>query len=174
MKIAITKDPDIDFFIGFIGGDIVPTKQDKFEPVKCKAYEIDKKGVRTLITDYDFYKKKKSVNKLKEFEEKFRKQISDNLKPEHPYKKPEQLEVLISVSMDVRRLGYVDVDNLSKAILDCFNGLVYEDDSQVVSLYANKICITGFNGLLVGIRRIDNKDSWFKGIKFAYLQKINE
>ena len=175
MKIAVKKNPDLDFFIAFIGGNEIPTKQDKFKPMLDRELiEVDENGVETSLKDYDLYIKKKSENKLKEFEDKFKKQIISNLKVEHPYKKPEQLEVIISVSMEKKRLDNVDIDNLSKAILDCFNGLVYEDDCQVISLYAEKNTFSGFNGLFVGIRRIDKKESWFKGIKFAYLEEINE
>lgn len=35
--------------------------------------------------------------------------------------------------------GRVDVDNLAKFVLDSLNGLVYQDDRQVVSLHATKV-----------------------------------
>jgi len=35
-----------------------------------------------------------------------------------------------------RRTG--DVDNLAKAVLDCLNGIAYEDDAQIISLTCSK------------------------------------
>lgn len=160
MKVTINKDPDLDFFIGRLGGFEIPTKQDKFKPMLgYEFFTTEKDGVKEKVTDLDFYTKKKSENTLKKFEEDFTQLIKENLKEEHPYKKPEKLEVIISVSMDEKRLESVDIDNLAKAILDCFNGLVYEDDSQIVSLLAFKE-INGFypvNGLMVGIKRLEKK-----------------
>ena len=34
-----------------------------------------------------------------------------------------------SVSMNAKRLMQVDVDNLAKSVLDCCNGIIFEDDS---------------------------------------------
>lgn len=38
----------------------------------------------------------------------------------------------------IRPVVKPDIDNYSKGILDSLNGIVYKDDSQVVSLIANK------------------------------------
>lgn len=35
-------------------------------------------------------------------------------------------------------IGRTDVDNIAKFVLDCLNGIVYQDDRQVVELYACK------------------------------------
>jgi Holliday junction resolvase RusA-like endonuclease len=177
MKVALKKNPDLDFFIGFLGGAEIPTKQDWYEPMTgYKFTVVEQDGTETEMDEYDFYIKKKSGNNLKKFNDTFKEQIRENLKTEHPYKKPEKLEVIISVSMDEERLGKVDVDNLAKAILDCFNGLVFEDDSQIVSLMVFKD-INGFypiNGLMVGVRRLGNKTSWTDGVKLAYFEEIDE
>lgn len=177
MKVAVKKHPDLDFFIGRLGGLEVPTKQDKFKPMIGYEFVItEEDGTQRKMNDHDFYIKKKSENNLKKFEDEFIQLINENIKEEHPYKKPEKLEVIISVSMDEKRLENVDVDNLSKAILDCFNGLIYEDDSQIVSLLVFKD-INGFypiNGLMVGIRRLDNKESWVHGLKLAYIEELEE
>ncbi|MCB0517390.1 MAG: RusA family crossover junction endodeoxyribonuclease [Lewinellaceae bacterium] len=177
MKVVLKSDPDLDFFIGFLGGEEIPTKQDWFvQMVGYKFTKVEEDGTETEMDDFDFYFKRKTGNNLKKFSDTFKAQIQENLKTGHPYKKPEKLEVIISVSMDEERLENVDVDNLAKTILDCFKGLVFEDDSQVVSLIVSKD-INGFypiNGLLVGIRRLSNKQSWTGGMKLAYLEELKE
>ena len=50
---------------------------------------------------------------------------------------------------DARR---VDGDNLSKAILDGLNGVIFEDDRQVISLIIHKYVCRERQGVLVRIR----------------------
>ena len=45
---------------------------------------------------------------------------------------------LVSVSLHVYCRGKMDVDNVAKSILDGLNGIAYEDDDQVVELFAKK------------------------------------
>ncbi len=33
MQAVIRKHPELDFFVGFMGGSEIPTKQDKFKPL---------------------------------------------------------------------------------------------------------------------------------------------
>lgn len=174
MKAILKKVPTVDFFIGFFGGPVIPTKQDKFKPIIADSVVITKGDVtEPLDKGLDFYVKKKENNSHKEFEDGFRSQIVKELKEEHPYKLKQKLEVIISVSMTEKRLREVDIDNLTKSILDCFNGAVYEDDSQVINVLASKNVneVAALNGLMVGIRKIDSiNDSWFKNIKLAYFE----
>lgn len=163
------------FFIGFIGGPDIPTKQDKFKPLQ--GYQVlleENEGeIKDLSEDYELYIKKKGKPSHIEFEEKFKAQIKENLTIEQPYPQDVKLEVIVSVSMKEKRLKSVDVDNLIKSVLDCFNGLVYEDDSQIINVFGSKD-VNGFlpmNGLFVGIRKIsEEKPSWFNNIKLAYFE----
>ena len=174
MKAILRKHPELDFFIGFLGGPTVPTKQDKFKPIIADKVTITKGDVTELLEDgLDLYVKKREINSLKEFEEKFKKQITKELKEYHPYPLEQKLEVVIFVSMTEKRLKQVDIDNLTKSILDCFTGTVFEDDSQVVNIFASKEVneVVALNGLVVGIRKIDKmEDSWFKNIKLAHFE----
>ncbi len=171
MKAVIRKNPGLNFFVGFIGGPEIPTKQDKFKPLKGFRVILEDEGKRTdLSQEYDIYIKKKGKANIQEFVQKFSQQIKDNLSDEHPYSRDTKLEVIVSVSMDEKRLKEVDIDNLVKCVLDCFNGLVYEDDSQIVNILGSKDVNSFFpaNMLFVGIRKIkDNNESWFKNIKLA-------
>jgi Holliday junction resolvase RusA-like endonuclease len=174
MKAILKKLPGIDFFIGFMGGTVVPTKQDKFKPLTGYQVFLDEKGeTKDLSGEFELYIKKKGKGNHKEFEEKFKEQIKENLTDEHPYPKEVKLEVIVSVSMDQKRLNAVDIDNLIKSVLDCFNGLVYEDDSQIVSIYGIKDVnsLIPINALMVGIRKLSDKnESWFKDVKLAYFE----
>lgn len=175
MKAILKAHPELDFFIGFMGGSEIPTKQDKFKPltgyqVLLEENEGEKKD---LSEEYELYIKKKGKASHQEFEEKFKAQIKENLTDEHPYPKDVKLEIVASVSMKESRLNSVDIDNLVKSVLDCFNGLVFEDDSQVINIYGSKD-VNGFiplNGLFVGIKKVTKeKPSWFGNIKLAYFE----
>ncbi len=175
-KVKIVKNPDLDFFVGLYGGDDIPTKQDWYE--KSEEYKFflleDDLTVKEL-DENDFYVKKANGNKLKIFREKFKNIIKENLNSQHPYRKPEKLEIIISVSMNEKRMQEVDIDNLSKAIIDCFNGLIFEDDSQIVSLLAFKdVTYLPVYGVLVGVRRLERKLSWVEGIKLAHIEPIDD
>lgn len=171
MKAILKAHPELDFFIGFLGGPNIPTKQDKFKPIIADKIAITIGGITEFLeTGLEVYVKKKESNSLKEFEESFKDQIKEQLGEEHPYPINQKLEVVISVTMIEKRLREVDIDNLTKSILDCFTGTVFEDDSQVVNILAKKSVneLIALNGLIVGIRKIETQaDSWFDNIKLA-------
>jgi Holliday junction resolvase RusA-like endonuclease len=171
MKAILKKHPELDFFLGFFGGPTIPTKQDKFKPLVGYKIKVDDEETQKEFDNCDLYVKHREKNSLREFEEKFRKQIKESLTDEHPYPPDVMIEMVISVSMDEKRLNEVDIDNLSKSIIDCFNGLVFTDDSQIISLYSHKTInpLVPLNGILVGIRKLKNQEqSWFNGVKLAY------
>lgn len=65
-----------------------------------------------------------------------------------------KLEVnIFFIRGDMRR---VDLDNLSKAVLDAMNKIVYEDDKQVTALHLYK----GYNKDNPGIQVIVNQDNY--------------
>lgn len=39
----------------------------------------------------------------------------------------------------IRPVGRADIDNIAKSALDCMNGIVFDDDNQVVDLKAKKV-----------------------------------
>jgi Holliday junction resolvase RusA-like endonuclease len=179
MKAIFKKHPELDFYIGYIGGIPIPTKQDKYKPLKDYHFFLEKMDGEpmTFSEDYELYTKKKGKSTIQEFEYKFKEQIKEFLTKEHPYPRNIKLEVVISVLMDEKRLDEVDIDNLIKSVLDCFIGLVYEDDSQIVNVYGTKSVhpLQPLNGLFVGIRKLtDKNNSWFKDIKLAYFEYEEE
>ncbi len=174
MKAILKQHPELDFFIGFMGGDEIPTKQDKFKPLKDVQLINKNDGKEYNIPeDHDLYLKKKGKQSIEIFEEHFKTLIKSQLTNEHPYDITTKLEVIVNVTMDAKRIKEVDIDNLIKSVLDCFNGLVFLDDSQVVNVLGQKNVHpdVNINGLVVGVRKIkNNEDSWFGKIKLAHFE----
>ena len=53
----------------------------------------------------------------------------------------------------------VDLDNLSKSVLDGMNGIVYEDDRQVVKLYLEKYYDKERPGVMVTVKELDEPNT---------------
>ncbi len=66
---------------------------------------------------------------------------------EFPMSGPFRVELTFKLG-DRRR---IDSDNLSKAVLDAMNGIVWEDDDQVVDLHIRKVRPSGTPGVIVEI-----------------------
>jgi Holliday junction resolvase RusA-like endonuclease len=64
-----------------------------------------------------------------------------------PYTTP--LEVSLSFYLPTRRR--MDLDNLSKAVLDGMNGIIYGDDKQIVILHLSKCYNEPETGLACGV-----------------------
>lgn len=174
------KHPEIDFFSGRIGGYEILTKQDKFKPLKNKEYYEKINGEYIKIDTSNLYQKKEINQSHKEFENELRTMFLGQVKgaKEYPIKKPQKVEVIISVDMNKNRLEKVDIDNLTKSILDSMNGIIFEDDSQVINILAQKNIhpLQPINGFMLGVRKvnIDNSNSWFKNVKLATAIEIYE
>ncbi|WP_375416171.1 RusA family crossover junction endodeoxyribonuclease [uncultured Hymenobacter sp.] len=173
MKAILNKHPELDFFIYTLGGPEIPTKQDKFKLLKgYQAILEEGEQLTNLSEDFDLYIKQKGQSgSQQKFEEHFKETIKNMLTSEHPYSIDIKLEVVVAISMKERRLKEVDIDNLIKMVLDCFNGLVYTDDSQIINVLGTKEVngLQPLNALMVGIRKVNShENSWFKDIKLAY------
>jgi hypothetical protein len=85
----------------------------------------------------------------------------------------------MSIKMSEKRLKTVDVDNLAKSILDFMKGRVFEDDSQVQSLFVIKEVIIDelipqLSGIIVGVRLLDNKPSLLAGLSYYDFIEISD
>jgi len=171
MKAIIKKHPELDFFIGMMGGPEIPTKQDKFKLLDKEIYHKDGDEFIKIEED-DLYLKKQGKDSLQVFEKNLREIIKEQVTEAMPYASEIKLEVIVSVSMKEKRLKVVDMDNLLKSVLDCLNGLVYTDDSQIVNLYGSKEVNEAIplNSLMIGIRKLNDNYSWFEKIKLAYIE----
>lgn len=97
----------------------------------------------------------------------------------HPYKNPTQLEVIMKISMTEKRLRNVDADNIAKCVLDIMNGKVFDDDSQVKSLFVYKNVIKDelvpqLSGIIVGVRILDEKNSLMADVQFYDFIEISD
>ena len=181
MKVKVFPNPEFDFAMGYMGGfEDVPTKQDKFKPVNFSNLECDdEKGGRTKVIESLYVVNEKKRESQSKFEEMLKSQIKENLKDHHPYKWPQQLEVVIGVNTSTKRFKEVDIDNLVKCILDCFNGLVYEDDSQIASLIASKHVIKDdfvpeVSGVMIGIRLVSDKREMLNRIPIYIMENVED
>ena len=177
MKVKVFPNPIFDFAILQLGGfEDIPTKQDKFKPIKFLNLQCDdEKGNKIIVADKLYVLNEKKREGQKRFEDDLKLHIKDNLKDYHPYKKSQQLEVVIGINTNTKRFNLVDIDNLVKCILDCFNGLVYEDDSQIVSLIASKDVIKNeivpeLSGVAIGIRLLTDERKMLNNIPIFLME----
>ncbi len=70
---------------------------------------------------------------------------------EFPMANPFEVSLIFKLA-DMRR---IDIDNLSKAVLDGMNGIVWKDDDQVIDLHIRKIRPSAMPGVLVEITSLD-------------------
>jgi Holliday junction resolvase RusA-like endonuclease len=90
--------------------------------------------------------------------------ILDEMKedyPEFPISKKHRLIVVISITGSERYLETVDIDNLSKMVLDLMKSRIFQDDHQVYQLYMEKQ-VFHTNGFLVGVKKIDKNGPYVR------------
>ena len=150
--------PKIGVLFGIFGIE-VKTKQDSYKPVS-------KEGIKPPEVNNLYLKKddKESVRVTKkEIAEVAKDAFQKNNLP--IIGKPSMVEVVISISIKQSRFEQVDIDNLSKTVLDGLIGTAFEDDSQVVTLLAKKHAYEE-NAVLIGITDLTNvnmglcSDTW--------------
>lgn len=144
------QNPKIDLLFGFFGEQI-PTKKEDFKPIQ--AVSIDENGAEILLND--LYQKKPDKQSVLNFENKIREMIINSYSDFKKIMSPSPVEIIISISTTKRRFFEVDVDNLSKTVLDSLTGYIFEDDCQVVNLIAKKyIDKNDTNGILIGVTEL--------------------
>lgn len=115
----------------------------KILPIPMERQRITKNG--------KCYTPNRSILFRKLFQNKIIKQLPDDWTPT-----PKNVSLDIEVLKDCKSVtstNYGDVDNLAKAIMDAMNGIVYFDDSQVVSLSIDK-CV-GDNLIIINVEAVD-------------------
>ena len=102
-KVVIRKHPKLDWAIALMGGQQVPTKQDKFKPLIGYQGVINEDGVETILGE--LYIKHPDKKAIQDFEIKLREFIKENLSTVHPYKMPIEVEVILSFTVKKSRTG---------------------------------------------------------------------
>ena len=159
MEKTFYQNPNIDFLFGYIAGAPVPTKQDKFKPISVLQKNED--GTEEVLEN--FYIRKPNDNALLEFTNYIQDMAKGQFLDGKKILKPNEIEVILSISATEKRYRTVDVDNLAKAVLDALNGIAYEDDSQVASLICDKfIHPLKVNSILIGITILSAENPGFR------------
>lgn len=160
--VTFRQNPNIDFLFGYFDGMQVPTKQDAFKPIDVVA--IDENGTETVLKD--FYQRKPEKASIQNFKKFIRELTADRFKESDRIKMPDKVQVSLSFSLTEKRFFEVDVDNLSKTVLDSLNGIAYDDDKQVTSLIVDKhVHKMKVNGILIAITKLTDKR---KGLEYKW------
>lgn len=159
-NVKFYSNPKIDFLFGLYGGKPIPTKQDKFAPIEVT--QINEDGEEEKLNN--FYVKKPDINSVIEFNKNIQDVARKIFNKENIIKKPNEVEVIISISVTEKRFKEVDVDNLSKCVLDSLNQIAFDDDSQVSSLICNKhIHLMKLNAIFIGITKLSENRKGIQG-----------
>lgn len=157
-SVTFYQNPKIDCLIILVDGPPIPTKQDKFVPVD--VVEILEDGSEQVLKD--FYVKKPDRDAVTEFNRLIKKSAESAFPGDTKIKKPNEVEIIISVSVTERRFKEVDVDNLAKCVLDSLNNFAFEDDSQITSLICSKhVHPMKKNGIMIGITKLTSTNKGF-------------
>ncbi|WP_291131792.1 RusA family crossover junction endodeoxyribonuclease [Flavobacterium sp. UBA7682] len=155
---TFVQNPNIDYLFGMFGTKPIPTKQDKFVP--ADVIQINDDGTEEELKI--FYTKKPDADAVLEFTNELRNVASKVFKEGKRINKPHLVEVLISISVTERRFKQVDIDNLTKCVLDALNTVAFEDDSQVSSIIANKhVHDMKVHAIMIGITKLTKERQGF-------------
>jgi Holliday junction resolvase RusA-like endonuclease len=157
--VTFYKNPKVEILFGLYGGKQIPTKQDQFKPIK--AFEIDENGNEVEVKN--FYEKKNDKNSIREMKKTIGEHATEAFKERGKIKRPSKVEVLLSFSVNEKRFMEVDIDNLSKTILDGLTGVAFDDDSQVSSLIVNKhVHPLQIDAIFIGVTELTDKQKGFQ------------
>ena len=160
--VTFRQNPNIDFLFGYFDGMEIPTKQDAYKPID--VVEIDENGAETILKE--FYQRKPEKASIQNFKNFIKELTADRFKESDRIKMPDKVQVSLSFSLKEKRFFEVDVDNLSKTVLDSLNGIAFDDDRQVTSLIVDKhIQKMKVNGILIAITKLTEKR---KGLQYKW------
>lgn len=116
--------------------DRVPSAQEKYKPI---------------MNSTRFYERYEKDN-VKVFKNSIKKRLLDKAKPWWPIE--DHLFAVVNISGPKKEIQTLDIDNLLKTIFDSFNGIVFIDDSQIISVLAEKELMPETSGLAIGLKKI--------------------
>ncbi|MFT3845338.1 MAG: RusA family crossover junction endodeoxyribonuclease [Lacibacter sp.] len=107
-------------------------------------------------------KQTKGKKQNRKFEEYLRNHLLKVKQDKWPVKG--KVMVFISVTGSQEWIENIDVDNISKSVLDSIKNIVIEDDSSVYALFADKRLVLNKSGLLIGIKKINGHNDYFESV----------
>jgi len=125
-------------------GNTVLTSKDMFSPYSCNQ-----------CSRRELYEKRDKKNKA-DYIQDIQSRLGKNPNPKWPFKG--RLQIQFSVSDKLKRLKQIDLDNLSKAILDSLQGVVFENDAQIDVLIATKAFTKGLIGNMIAIKELNSRE----------------
>ena len=136
----------------------VYTYQEELKPIECN--QCGRK---------DLYEKRNKGNKST-YISNIVKLMEDDKNPDWPFS--ERLLVQFTVSNVQTKLDKIDLDNLAKTIFDTFKGLIYIDDSQIVSFAGSKDSVNNIKAFMIAIKRLEpNEKPVFQ--EYLFSGKLN-
>lgn len=161
------KNPKIDKLFGMRDVSI-PSKRVDFKRVD--AYITDEQGNEEVFNN--FYIRKPSSQAVKDFEQLIRNQIKDAKYDEGKIGHPALVEVIICVTVLKKKYFDIDVDNISKTVLDCIKGLLFDDDSQVANLICMKqIHPLNVNSFFIGVTELNDSNTGLLSDVYLFREK---
>lgn len=158
--VVFRQNPEIDFLFGYFGEMDVPTKQETYQPADVVG--VDENGVEMMLRNY--YVKRPNSKSVKAFTEYLQSVARQKFDDQNIIRKPDHVQVHLSISVREERFYDVDVDNLAKTVLDALKKVAYEDDCQVTSLNVDKhIHPMKNSGILIAITKLTPER---KGMQF--------
>lgn len=159
--VTYRQNPKIDLLFGLYQIDPIPTKQDGYKPLRFFGIRLGNLFIRHMdkLSIKNAKDQVKSVA-LKAMEANGKTKI----------RKPKKAEVILSISMLGRRYKEVDVDNLSKTVLDGLTGVVFDDDSQVTNLIVNKhVHPMKTDAIFIGVTELTEERKGLSGDIFLFI-----
>lgn len=97
-------------------------------------------------------KQRKGKKQNREFESQTREHLREMTNDNWPH--DSKLLIVLSITGPEEYLNNCDIDNITKAVLDSCNGIVFNDDRQVFSLVVEKHIEPSQPSFLIGLRRM--------------------
>ncbi len=95
-----------------------------------------------------------SKNNVTEFRKKIQGRLIEKKKSSWPY--TDNLFIALRVSGLKKNIADKDLDNLLKTLFDTLKGIVFENDSQIIKISAEKIISSKTVGVSIGIKKLNN------------------
>lgn len=164
--VTFKQNPEIDILFGYMGVT-PPSKKQDFKPVKIAKINDD--GKEEVLNN--FYVKKPSSQSVRDFEALIRSEIEPDFE-EKMIRKPDLVEVTISINLTKKRYFDIDVDNIAKTVLDSITGYLIEDDSQVKRVICQKdIHPLNMIGFFVSVTKLTEERKGLMGDYFLFSEE---